>query len=164
MEGSAPSRRHTAVHMPPPGAQEVSGMSHAYGSHGSSRTTEAVPSGFRPCLPSPPQESCTPSLLWARRKNACALTAAPAYPRAGGGPGRTPHRGTCEAPSGQQPGLSQVPALQAVQAECGLQTKAVPTPTVRPPAPSSRVSGPGLQQGPGLGWAGPQLPPRPLGT
>lgn len=116
MEGSALSRRYNAVHMPPPvqgpGAQEVSGMSHADGSHGSSRTTEAVPSGFRPCLPSPPQESCTPPLLWAR-KNACALTAAPAYPRAGGGPGRTPHHGTCEAPSGQQRGLSQVPALQA---------------------------------------------------
>lgn len=42
----------------------------------------------------------------------CTLTAAPACPRAGGGPGRTPHHGTCEVSSGQQPGLSQEPALQ----------------------------------------------------
>lgn len=166
MEGSELSPKHTTVHMPPPlqgpGTQEVSGMSHADGSHGSPRTTESVPLAGRPFLPSQHKGSCTPSLPRAQ-KNA--------------------HSRQHQRILGQVVGLGILLIVEHVKRpqdssqasprnqHCRQSPSRVWAPGQgrtnshsQTPIPSSWVSGPGLGQGPGLSWAGPQLPPRPLGT
>lgn len=78
------------------------------------------------------------------------LTAAPAYPRAGCGPGHTLHRGTYEVSSARQPGLFQVPALWAESRwSMGFQTGAIANTRSQTPAPPPRWRA-GLGQGPGF--------------